>query len=143
MKLKALVIVAAAALTLSACGNNKTQEATTAAPSAVETTVAASEETTEAVKEESKEEAKEEVKETSKEAATETKTLECTMDEIKDFMFTVVDADKNAYVFPIDEKKPVDLKGIKVGDKIAITYTGELNMTDNFTGEIISVEKAK
>ncbi|MEG2350943.1 MAG: DUF1344 domain-containing protein, partial [Hungatella sp.] len=63
--------------------------------------------------------------------------------EMKDFMFTVVDADKNAYVFPIDEKKPVDLTGIQVGDKIVVTYTDELDLYDTFQGEILSVVKAK
>lgn len=71
----------------------------------------------------------------------EAKTLEGTLSEKKDFMYIVTDKDNNAYVFPIDEEHPTDLTGMEAGDKVILTYTGTLNLTDNFTGEILSIKK--
>ncbi len=63
-----------------------------------------------------------------------------TMDEIKDFMFTVTDDDKVSYAFTFEEK-PEGLKEVSVGDKVIVKYTGTISMVDPFMGEILSVEK--
>lgn len=68
-------------------------------------------------------------------------TLTGVIEEIKDFMFTVVDEDDNAYALSFGDEKPEGLADVKAGDKVVVTYTGELSMVDAFTGEIISVEK--
>lgn len=36
---------------------------------------------------------------------------------------------------------PEGLSDVKEGDKVTVTYTGELSEVDAFTGTIISVEK--
>ena len=56
-------------------------------------------------------------------------------------MFIITTDDGAAYEFPIDEEHPVDVSQIKEGDKVKITYTGELSEVDAFTGEVVSVEK--
>ena len=63
-----------------------------------------------------------------------------TIDEIKDFMFVVTDADKVSYAFTFEEK-PEGLKEVAVGDKVIVKYTGTISMVDAFWGEILSVEK--
>lgn len=69
--------------------------------------------------------------------------VEGTVDEIKDFMFTIETGNGVAYSFPIDEEHPVDLSGISAGDKVKVSYNGELSEVDAFTGEVLSVEKVK
>lgn len=74
----------------------------------------------------------------------ETKTLTGKLDEIKDFMFVVEADDGNPYAFPYDSaNKPEGLEDVAVGDSVVITYSGELSVVDNFTGQIISIEKAE
>lgn len=63
------------------------------------------------------------------------------MDEIKDFMFVVVDDEDNPYAFGFDGDKPKGLDEVKEGDRVKVTYTGEISVVDPFEGEIISVEK--
>lgn len=70
-------------------------------------------------------------------------TLTGVVDEIKDFMFVVVDEDDNAYALAFGDEKPEGLDEIQTGDKVTVTYTGELTTVDPFEGEIISVEKVK
>ena len=71
------------------------------------------------------------VPENTAEAVTgEEKTLNGTVDEIKDFMFIVT-----------DDAKPQGLENVSVGDKVKVTYTGELSEVDAFSGTIVSVEK--
>lgn len=89
------------------------------------------------------------VQETENEAAgTETgsnaeeQTLTGTADSIKDFQFVLTTDDGAAYVIPLEDGKP-DISDIKEGDKVTVTYTGEMNEIDAFTGTIISVEKAE
>lgn len=73
-----------------------------------------------------------------------TSTITGTIDEIKDFMFVIEADDGNPYAFPYDSgDKPEGLADVAVGDSVKITYTGELTVVDNFTGEIISIEKIK
>lgn len=79
--------------------------------------------------------------ETVGETAEKEKSVTGTVDEIKDFMFIITTDDGAAYEFPIDEEHPVDVSQIKEGDKVKITYKGELSEVDAFTGEVVSVEK--
>ncbi len=79
--------------------------------------------------------------ETAGETAEKEKSVTGTVDEIKDFMFIITTDDGAAYEFPIDEEHPVDVSQIKEGDKVKITYKGELSEVDAFTGEVVSVEK--
>ena len=67
-------------------------------------------------------------------------TVTGTIDEIKDFMFIVTDDSGNSYEFSFDTK-PDGLDNVQAGDKVKVTYTGELSEVDAFTGKIISVEK--
>ena len=63
----------------------------------------------------------------------ETSSITGTIEDIKDFMFTIVDG---------ADEKPKGLSEVKEGDKVTVTYTGELSVVDAFTGTVISVEKA-
>ena len=67
-------------------------------------------------------------------------TVTGTIDEIKDFMFVITDDSGNSYEFSF-ETKPDGLDNVQAGDKVKVTYTGELSEVDAFTGKIISVEK--
>lgn len=78
---------------------------------------------------------------TGEENTAEQSTLTGTIDEIKDFMFVVVDPEDRAYAFPFEDEKPEGLDGLAAGDEVVVTYTGVLSEIDNFEGEIISVEK--
>lgn len=70
-------------------------------------------------------------------------TLTGVLDEVKDFMFVVVDKDDNPYAFSFGDEKPKGLDEVKVGEQVVVTYTGEISVVDAFTGEVISVEKAE
>ena len=70
----------------------------------------------------------------------EEKILTGTVEEIKDFMFIVTDDNGTSYELSFDTK-PQGLDGVSTGDKVKVTYTGELSEVDAFTGTIISVEK--
>ncbi len=63
-----------------------------------------------------------------------------TLDELKDFMFTVTDDEQVSYVFAYEEA-PEGLDSVNVGDRIKVTYTGTVSEIDPFTGEVLSVEK--
>ena len=39
------------------------------------------------------------------------------------------------------DAKPQGLENVSVGDKVKVTYTGELSEVDAFSGTIVSVEK--
>ena len=73
---------------------------------------------------------------------TEAKTLTGTMDEMKDFMFVVLDDKQVPYAFDLAEDSDLDLSGIAAGDRVVVTYEGELSEVDPFEGTVISVEKA-
>lgn len=62
-----------------------------------------------------------------------------TVDEVKDFMF-VIDAEDGCYYAFDTASLPENAPTLKVGDKVLITYEGELSEADNFTGKILSVE---
>ena len=64
-------------------------------------------------------------------------TMSGTLDEVKDFMFVVTDA------FTFDGEKPAGLDDAKIGDKVTVTYTGEISEVDPFEGEVLSVEVSK
>lgn len=70
----------------------------------------------------------------------ETSSITGTIEDIKDFMFTIVDG-ADAYSLSFDEK-PKGLSDVKEGDKVTVTYTGDLSVVDAFTGTVISVERA-
>lgn len=79
----------------------------------------------------------------SAENSSEQSALTGVIEEIKDFMFVVVDENDNAYALSFGDKKPEGLDDVKTGDKVIVTYTGVLSSVDAFTGEIISIEKAE
>lgn len=70
-------------------------------------------------------------------------TLTGVIDEIKDFMFVVIDDNDNPYALSFGDEKPEGLDEVKAGDRVVVTYTGELSSVDPFTGEIISIKKAE
>lgn len=71
------------------------------------------------------------------------KTLTGTLEEIKDFMFIVEDESGNSYVFDLENGTLEGLQECGVGDKVTVTYTGELSVVDSFTGKVISVRPAE
>ena len=59
-------------------------------------------------------------------------------------MFTVETEDGKAYVFAFEQgKEPKGLADVKDGDKVTVTYTGDLSEVDVFEGTIVSVKVAK
>lgn len=72
----------------------------------------------------------------------ETASITGTIDEIKDFMFTIVDDTGEAYPLSFDAE-PEGLADVQNGDKVTVTYTGELSREEAFTGTIVSVKKAE
>ena len=61
-------------------------------------------------------------------------TMSGTLDEVKDFMFVVTDAQGASYAFTFDGEKPAGLDD---------AYTGEISEADPFEGEVLSVEVSK
>ena len=110
-----------------AAGCGAKADTTTAAPTQAETTKA---ETTQAETTQSKTTQSESQK-------TEEKTESVTgkIEEI------TIESDKGTYAMTFDTA-PEGLSDVKEGDEVTVTYTGELNEVDAFTGTIISVEKA-
>ena len=83
-----------------------------------------------------------ETPDSTEDAGTEEKTVTGTIEEIKDFMFIVNDEDGKSYEFDFDaDTKPDGLDQVEAGDKVQVTYTGEVSEVDPFTGTVISVEK--
>ena len=71
----------------------------------------------------------------------ETSSITGTIEDIKDFMFTIT-FDGQDYGFSFDQnEKPQGLDSVKDGDTVMVTYTGTVNTVDAFTGKILSVEK--
>ena len=62
--------------------------------------------------------------------------------DIKSFMFVITDKEGHEYVLSFDQgKEPKGFSSVKDGDRVTVTYTGELDETEAFTGTVISVEK--
>lgn len=80
-------------------------------------------------------------KDTENKTDAKTSTITGTIDDIKDFMFTITDEKGDAYPMSFDAA-PEGLSDVKAGDKVTVTYTGELSAVDAFTGTILSVKKA-
>lgn len=72
----------------------------------------------------------------------EEQTVTGTLDEVKDFMLIVTDDQGACYCMNFDAA-PEGLADVNTGDRVTITYTGELSEIDAFTGEILRVEKAE
>ena len=70
-------------------------------------------------------------------------TLTGTLDEVKDFMFVVTDDKGDSYALAFDGNAPEGLADQAVGDRVTVTYTGELSVVDSFTGEVLSVKAAE
>ena len=132
-----LLILALAA----GCGSKAGQTTDNAKQEASQTTITDSEKA-KAADETEKTDATEapESTETNAEVSTEEKTLTGTIEEVKDFMFIVTDESGASYEFSFDEK-PEGLDAVTTGDKVQVTYTGEISEVDPFNGTVISVEK--
>lgn len=151
-----LVTVAAAAIAFSACGGKKAQE-TTAAETAAKEALAEVESTVEEaiaeVKEKSSElagegesKAEEKVSEAAEKVseAAEAQTVTGTIESIKDFMFTIQTEDGKSYELSFEQgKAPEGLSAVKEGQKVTVSYTGELSEVDAFQGKVLSVRAAK
>lgn len=74
--------------------------------------------------------------------AKEEKVVEGTLQEKKDFMFTIEEDADTFYGFSFEEK-PDGYDALKNGDTVKVVYNGELSEVDPFTGDIISIEKVK
>ena len=70
-------------------------------------------------------------------------TLTGTLDEVKDFMFVVTDDNGDSYALTFEGNAPEGLSEREVGDRVTVTYTGELSVVDAFTGQVLSVEAAE
>lgn len=66
-----------------------------------------------------------------------------TLEQVKDFMFIVTDDQGHSYSFAADDDTPKLLENVKEGDKVVVSYKGELSEVDAFQGEVVSVEPAK
>ena len=64
------------------------------------------------------------------------------LDEVKDFMFIITDANGISYAFTHDVQ-PEEIKTANIGDTVKVTYTGIMSEVDAFTGDILSVEIQK
>ena len=72
---------------------------------------------------------------------TEDHVLTGTVAEKKDLMLVVADDSGDEYALTIDGGKPEGWDDAAVGDRVNVTYTGELSVVDPFNGEVLSVEK--
>lgn len=69
-------------------------------------------------------------------------TMSGTLDEVKDFSLWYR-CQGASYAFTFDGEKPAGLDDAKIGDKVTVTYTGEISEVDPFEGEVLSVEVSK
>lgn len=76
----------------------------------------------------------------SDDAIDEHKTVNGTVDEIKDFMFVICDEKGEYYQFSFEDK-PEGLEDVQIGDEVVVTYTGTVSEIDPFQGKVISVKK--
>ena len=69
-------------------------------------------------------------------------TLTGSLDEKKNGMFVVTDAEGAAYEFTYDPSDtPKGLDDVAEGDSVTVTYTGTVSEVDSFDGTVVSVEK--
>lgn len=132
-----LLAVSLSAMALTACGQ-KAEEPAVEAEAVVEEEAAVEEEAT-------TEEAG--VMEDNGTATEEAEELTATgvISDIKDFGFTLTTEDGKAYMITFDAENGTVLEGfdtVKDGDKVVVTYFGELSETDNLATPV-KVELAK
>lgn len=72
----------------------------------------------------------------------EVNTLTGTLEEKKDMLFIIADANGEAYSISFDTA-PEGYDQLKAGDAVVMEYTGELSVVDAFTGELISLKLAE
>ena len=72
----------------------------------------------------------------------EEKTLTGTLDEVRGCMFVVTDDQGDSYALVFQGEAPEGLADREAGERVTVTYTGELSVVDPFTGTILSVEGA-
>jgi len=162
MKKRNLVLAGAVAAVMvmsMACSSNSSSQSSAASSAASSVAVseaskaAETQKSSEAAKADSKatemqkssEAVKVDAKETTKEAAKNDKkesVIKGKISDIKDMQFTITDEKGTPYLLTFD-KKPEGLDKVADGDSVEVTYTGELNEVDAFTGMVISVKKAK
>lgn len=82
----------------------------------------------------------EEVKVEAKAGEGDVQELEGTISEIKNVLFDVTDANDTTYSFTFDGEAPKGLDTVKEGDKVKVTFKGELSEVDPIT-DVVSVEK--
>ena len=71
-------------------------------------------------------------------------TLTGSLDEKKNGMFVVTDAEGAAYEFTYDPSDtPKGLDDAAEGDSVTVTYTGTVSEVDSFDGTVVSVEKLR
>ncbi|MFR1150517.1 MAG: hypothetical protein ACLSDM_02755 [Butyricicoccus sp.] len=71
-------------------------------------------------------------------------TLTGSLDEKKNGMFVVTDAEGAAYEFTYDPSDtPKGLDDAAEGDSVTVTYTGTVSEVDSFDGTVVSVKKAE
>lgn len=71
-------------------------------------------------------------------------TIKGKISEIKDMQFVLTDEKGDSYLLTFEaDKKPEGLADAKDGDMVEVVYTGELSMTDAFSGTIKSVKVMK
>lgn len=71
-------------------------------------------------------------------------TLTGSLDEKKNGMFVVTDAEGTAYEFTYDPSDtPKGLDDAAEGDSVTVTYTGTVSEVDSFDGTVVSVEKTE
>ncbi len=76
-------------------------------------------------------------------SAADANTMTGTLGEVKDYMFVVTQDNGDSFAFAFDGEKPKGLDKVATGDKVTVTYTGEVSLIDAFTGEVLSVEAAE
>jgi len=122
-----LATAAAAALAFTACGDKKAEETTAKQESSVETKAGESMKDETKKDESMKGETKaEESKKDEKAMDAKEGTLVGTLDEVKDFSFTVTDEKGTSYMFSFEQgKAPEGLSDVKAGDKVLYSrYAG-------------------
>ena len=118
-KFLALIIALVMALSLVACGSKPAENKDTGTASSAAASSSSSEQQQE-------------------------NTLTGSLDEKKNGMFVVTDAEGASYEFTYDPSDtPKGLDDAAEGDSVTVTYTGTVSEVDSFDGTIVSVEEAE